>query len=400
MDYAPHPNFERLFAAYTGGDARSIGMRLTRLMDRQAKADPLLVCTGSDVVLFPGSGAAPVAESFRRTTRGFIELAAVSHLPLAVAWLARMRELSPEPVEWRESAQELIKTIEATQAINTVELWREAIHVEAWAGLESRIVNMVEYCCDVTAATLRDALRDESAFTLARLRQDFFESSPSSRVTVPMNDVMIATFALTFLDIGHRITAWLRRQNIPWERLMVLITGRSGRATAGLTWASNNMCHLIECAAERRFPRRRLLIAPHAVSLDFAAASDATRGPALEAGFRTLWFNTQASLEMADPIFASYPRFEPAHDAPLYLSSDTQHVDRLPTVRDVRDRAALITRLRFVLEDPSQLLSNAAADYVIDQLATHAYDPAKVFIAGFTDIDYAAALKARGNAHA
>ena len=400
MDYAPHPCFERLFSAYTGGDPRSIGMKLTQLMDRQAIADPLLVCTGSDIVLFPGSGAAPLAESFRRTTRGFIELAAVSHLPLAVAWLARIRELSPQAAQWRESAQDLIKIIEETRAINSVALWREAIHVDAWVGLESRIVAMVEYCCVVTADTLREALRDESGFTLVRLRQDFLDPRHSSRVPVPMNDVMVATFALTFLDIGHRITAWLRRQSITWERLMVLITGRSGRATAGVTWASNNMCHLIERAAEGRFSRRRLLIAPHATSLDLDAAADSARWPALETGFRTLWFNTQASLDMADPMFASYPRFEPARDAPLYLSSDTLQVDRLPTVRDVRDREALITRLRFVLEDPSQLLSNAAADYVIDQLATHGYDPAKVFIAGFTDIDYVAALQARGHVHA
>ena len=71
-------------------DAASLGMQLTRLMDRRAAGDPLLVCTGSDMVLFAGSGRAPLVESFRRTTRGFIELGAISHLPLAVAWLARM----------------------------------------------------------------------------------------------------------------------------------------------------------------------------------------------------------------------------------------------------------------------------------------------------------------------
>jgi hypothetical protein len=397
MDYEPHPCFERLFAAYTGGDPRSIGMRLTHLMDRLSAADPLLVCTGSDLVLFPGSGAAPLVESFRRTTRGFIEMAAVSHLPLAVAWLARMRELSPQGAQWREPAHDFIKTIEETRAINTVGHWREAVDVDAWAGLEPKITAMVEYCCEVTADTLRAALRDESDFTLPRLCRDFFEPQQSSRVPVAMNDVMVATFALTFLDIGSRITAWFRQQNIAWERLMVLITGRSGRATAGLTWASNNMCHIIERAAEGRFPRRRLLLAPHAESIDLEAASDPARWPQLERGFRTLWFNHQASLEMAEPIFAPYPCFVPAREMPLYLSSATREVDRLPAVRDVRDREALITRLRFVLEDPSQLLSNVAADYVIDQLATNGYDPGKVFIAGFTDTDYAAALKTRSD---
>jgi hypothetical protein len=44
-----------------------------------------------------------------------------------------------------------------------------------------------------------------------------------------------------------------------------------------------------------------------------------------------------------------------------------------------------------VLEDPAQLLSNVAAQYVLDQLAAHDNDPAQVFIAGFSDVDYLAA---------
>ena len=76
MSYQPHPFFRRLFDVYTG-DPASIGMQLTRLRDRQDGSDPLLVCTGSDIVLFPGSARPPTVESFRRTTRGFIELAAV-----------------------------------------------------------------------------------------------------------------------------------------------------------------------------------------------------------------------------------------------------------------------------------------------------------------------------------
>jgi hypothetical protein len=232
-----------------------------------------------------------------------------------------------------------------------------------------------------------------------------------------MNDMMVATFALTFLDIGHRIMSWLRGQNLSWERLMVLMSGRSGRPTAGVTWASNNLCHLIECAAQGRFSKERLYIAPHAPSLDLAAATDSARWPGLEAPhapsldlaaatdsarwpgleaqFRTIWFNTRASTDMAARLFDGYPRFVPAADVPLYVSPQARQVDRLPAVRTVDDRFALIARLRFVLEDPLQLASNAAADYVIDQLAEHGNQPSKVFIAGFTDVDYTAVQRAR-----
>jgi len=47
-----------------------------------------------------------------------------------------------------------------------------------------------------------------------------------------------------------------------------------------------------------------------------------------------------------------------------------------------------------VLEDPTQLLSNVAAQYVLDQLAANDNDPARVFIVGFSDADYLAAREA------
>ncbi|MDB6091593.1 MAG: hypothetical protein JWN85_4377 [Gammaproteobacteria bacterium] len=394
MSYQPHPHFQQLFAAYTA-DAASLGMQLARLMDRRAAGDPLLVCTGSDMVLFAGSGSAPVMESFRRTTRGFIELGAISHLPLAVAWLARMREVAGEASLWRAAAAAYIQAIRRTQEINTVALWRDAIQVPAWAGLEPKLVDMVDYSCQATVEVLEQALRDESGFTFERLRREYLDPVSSERVPVPMNDMMVATFALTFLDIGHRIMGWLGSQGLSWEHLMVVVSGRSGRPTAGLTWASNNMCHLIERASQGRFSKERLYIAPHAPSLDLAAAADPARWPGLEAQFRTLWFNTRTTTDMAACLFEGYPRFVPAAAVPLYVSPQMSEVDRLPKVRTVEDRFALIARMRFVLEDPLQLASNSVADYVIDQLAEHGNDPSKVFIAGFTDIDYAAVRRAR-----
>ena len=228
MSYQPHPFFRRLFDVYTG-DPASIGMQLTHLRDRQDGSDPLLVCTGSDIVLFPGSARPPSVESFRRTTRGFIELAAVSHLPLAVGWLARMREVAPGDPIWRQSARELIQAIRDVQAINTVALWRDDISVAAWQGLEIRIAALVDYSCRVTLEVMEGALGDAGGFTFERLRLEYLNPHGSARVPISMNEMMFATFALTFLDIGHRITAWLRSQAFDWDRLMVLISGRSGR---------------------------------------------------------------------------------------------------------------------------------------------------------------------------
>ena len=88
MPYSPHSEFSKLYKVYTS-DPDSIGKHLTARMSEVTDDHPLLVVTGSDAVLFPGSGKPPVVESFRKSTRGFIELAGVSHLGTAVAWLVR-----------------------------------------------------------------------------------------------------------------------------------------------------------------------------------------------------------------------------------------------------------------------------------------------------------------------
>src|SRR6202790_5073166 len=105
MTYSPHAEFSKLYKIYTS-DPDSMGRHLTARMARLTDDDPLLVITGSDAVLFPGAGKSPLVESFRKSTRGFIELASVSHLGTAVAWVVRLRELA-DPV-CRTAAHRLI----------------------------------------------------------------------------------------------------------------------------------------------------------------------------------------------------------------------------------------------------------------------------------------------------
>jgi hypothetical protein len=83
MIYAPHANFKSLYDAYTG--ANSTGQHLTKHMVRLTERDPILIVTGADFVIFPGSGKDPIVESFRNSTRGFVELTAISHIGAAIA---------------------------------------------------------------------------------------------------------------------------------------------------------------------------------------------------------------------------------------------------------------------------------------------------------------------------
>ena len=57
--------------------------------------------------------------------------------------------------------------------------------------------------------------------------------------------------------------------------------------------------------------------------------------------------------------------------------------------------ALAITRLRFVMEDPRQLLSNCVAHFVIDQLCENGVRPELVVVPGFTNVVYPVRVRAR-----
>ena len=386
MAYSPPPEFAQLYKAYTS-DPDSMGKHLTERMVAMTEADPLLVVTGSDVALFPGSAGPPVVESFRRSTRGFIELASVSHLGTAVAWAIRLRELG-DP-RWRGDTARLVERIERTREVNSEALWREEIAVPALAGLEWKIADLVDYSCSVTKAFLVAGLADESLMNFKHLREHYLEPAGSAAVAVPINDMMVATFALAFLDIGYRIIRWMRESVRDWGRLMVLLSGRSGRPTAGLTWASNNMCHLLWKASGERLAPERVYIAPHAPSFTLADVQNDEHLARLNLEFRDIWNNTRASVDLARAMFEGFPAFEPTMGRmPGASEAERTTLHEMPPLRSPKDRFSAITRLRFVMEDPTQLLANSVAPYIIDQLCDSGNRPEEVVIPGFTEVTY------------
>jgi hypothetical protein len=385
MPYSPHPEFRTLYSIFTP-DADSIGGHLNSLKARLSSDDPLLVTTGSDIIIFPGSGHEPLMESFRNSTRGFVELTSISHLGVAVPFIVRMRELG-DPA-WEAHAHRLIDQIVKVRAVNTEVYWRDTVAVTAWAGMETKITDLVDYSCAVTLDYLTRGLADQSRLTFDYLRTHYLDPVNDTDVPVPINDMMAGTFGLVFLDIGHRIIGWLRNQDFDWQRLMVVVSGRAGRATAALTWSTNTMCHLLWRASAERLPPDRLYIAPHAPSLVLADLRDAASRAALEAEFRQIWFSIRATVEVGREMFAGYPAFEPAINSAPVIDASTRSISEMPAVRSPDDRRAVMTRLRFVMEDPAQQLANSVAPYIVDQLCDNDNRPADVIVAGFTNVTY------------
>lgn len=390
MAFTVAPEFEQLFKLYTG-DSDSVGSHLTQTAERGSAVGALVVASGTDVAVFPGGGRPPAIESFRLHTRGFVELAAISHLGPAVAALIQMRELDPGGSPWRADARRLIDKLREVRAANTEELWRDHIAVAAWAGRIHKIIDLVDYACAVTSNYLQAGLADEFRLTFEHLRANYLETTEPGSPPIPFNHVMIATFCLTALDISHRVSLWLRGQALDWKRLMVLIAGQPGRATAGLTWSSNNMCHLLTRASEGRLAPERLYIVPRAPDLALSGDdNDGDRWRQLEQRYRTLWFNTYANVELAGRMFEGYPPYRFATPRGQAVDRATEAVSELPAVASAQDMFALVSRLRFVLEDPRQLISNCVADVMIDQLFVHDSRLEKVEISGFSNVAYPA----------
>jgi hypothetical protein len=199
---------------------------------------------------------------------------------------------------------------------------------------------------------------------------------------VPFNRIMIATFFLTGMDVAHRLISWFDDLELPWERAMVIIAGRAGRPTAGVTRESNSVAGVINTASRGRLPAHRLLIAPHAPVFPLFDGTDLEPTAALEGDYRRMFASLQATSELGAQMFDSYPRFHPNPDEDVRVHAESLTVHAKPAIDGPDDWLALTTRLRVVMEDPRQLLSGAVTDYASRQLAGNGNDPAALTVPG------------------
>jgi Domain of unknown function (DUF5624) len=384
------PELVALFTTYTASPD-SIGAHLARAAVSATERDPLLVVTGTDLVLYPGSGKAPRIEPYRLATRGFKELAAISHLGPAVATLARLRELIDDVTGWRAGAVRLLGATEAARAANSPSLWRDQLAVRAFAGREDAIAAMIDYACALTERFLHRALADPGYLTMANVRRDYLEGpAGDGSLPVPFNRVMIATFYLTGMDIAHRLVGWLEAVGIDWARAMVIFAGQAGRPTAGVTQESHSIAGVVRAVSGGLLAPERVFIAPHAPVLPphDPAGGDTTAASDLEPGYRRLWAGLRATSELASGMFDGYPRFAAAAVGQPVIGPGTISVDAKPALSGPDDWFALVTRLRVVMEDPAQLLSGAVTDYASAELVAHGNDPSAVTVPGLDGEPY------------
>ncbi len=381
------PELVDLYTTYTASST-SIGTDFARLAAKASADDPLIVATATDLALYPGGGAPPTVEAFRVSARGFKELAGISHLGPALATLLLMKELDREG-DWRPGAERLLAATQTARLANSEELWRDTIAVATYSGRERAIAAMAGYACEITERYLQSALKDPAYLSPETLRGDYLEG-PHVGLPVPFNRVMIATFFLTGMDIAHRLISWFDDQDLQWERAMVIIAGKQGRPTAGVTWEVNSIAGIVLAASRGRLPLRQLLIAPHAPVFPPFDGTTVDAVEALEQEYRALWSGLLATTELGEPMFSGYPGFAPRPREDIQAVPGATTVTDMPLITSARDWFALTTRLRVVLEDPRQLLSGAVTDFASKQLIEHDNDPSAVTVPGLDGEPYPA----------
>jgi hypothetical protein len=87
-------------------------------------------------------------------------------------------------------------------------------------------------------------------------------------------------------------------------------------------------------------------------------------------------------------MFEGYPRFAALPAEPIIIGPSTTSVHAKPGLKGPGDWLALVTRLRVVMEDPTQLLSGAVTDYASSELVAHANDPSAVTVPGLDGEPY------------
>lgn len=97
-------------------------------------------------------------------------------------------------------------------------------------------------------------------------------------------------------------------------------------------------------------------------------------------------------------MFDGFPAFVPdIGEAPI-IADPAGTLSEMPRLKHPNDRYTAIARLRMVMEDPRQLLSNSVAEFIIDELSEKRLDPRAITIPCFTDTVYPPAA-GRDEAH-
>lgn len=376
--------FTELFTIYvetTQPEQSSIGAHLRDAVAAENANDPLVIVTGSQLIAFVKPGDAPRVHDFRLDVKGFFEMAAISHLGPALASLVALSNAGADT--WRADAERLARQLRSSEEANSPAFWR-SLDVAAWKGKEDAIVRMVAYALRLSSEWLEGFRRDAAKRSFDALVEHYLAVS-SSKFPISYDQVMVATFALATLGGVSGSLDFLRSLKLDWRRALVVFAGQTGGATAGLNRETNHLYDVLFVASRGALAPERVLFNPFSKVGTLSNGVPDTSG--VEAQCRAFWATTTARTELAGRMFPQYPKLAFRQGDEALVTPLTRAVTAPPRATAPDDLFGFVARLRFMMEDPTRLLSSTVAPYVLGRLAC-GDRPEDVVIPGFTGVSY------------
>ncbi len=384
-----NPEMLRMFKTYSDTKAPgrdSIADHLAVASLEEHRGDALIVVTGTDIAIYPGNGALPELQGLRVNIPGFTELTAVSHFGPAIGSIVALKERGID--SWRGHAEALLEDARRVRAANSAALWADRIAVDVLVGREHAIAAMTDYACAISERYLERSLADPGYMTPQSLRDDYLAGTGQPELPVPCNRIMIATFSLVALELGHRLIGWVDRLGLDWSHVLFAVAGRQGRPTGGTTKKTTSLARIINIVSRGQLDESRVFIAPHLPVFAHPSGGDLQEVIDLEEPVRWQLARVMSSVELAPIMFEGIPAFV---QEPLYgddLPDDATTATDMPRIRAADDWPSMLTRLRLSLEDPRQLLASGVTDYIVQQLVDADNDPGRVTIPGLDGEPY------------
>lgn len=378
--YSAPRAFLELYHDFTGGGdpdfrgSSTIGRVLAETLENEAPG-PLILVTASEVYVYSPDDRRRLASINYRASRetGFFEITSVSHIGPAIAFLAAVYDAGD--ARWRPQLEKLVGHIDGVRAENARadDHWLDLLDEPSWRPHRARIRAMVDYACAYSSSFARDALERDD-LSPARARSELL-SGTSNAYPIPLDVVMIGTFALIGLQGVYAAYDAFSKLEIDWAHARVLLMNRPGmNVTAALTRKTNSWFDHLQVLSRGALPADRILIVPYAgereslgtetlSAEDFTYYSDA------------IWGALRSQSKIPEKVFSDIQSIE-VPDRPA-LPGDYG-------VTSAQDIEHFLMRLKYSLSDNREAQSNTIAFWIGHELAAKGFDPAAVDLPGLT----------------
>ncbi len=321
---------------------------------------PLILIIDSDLFVYTNKGEKLLTLPIRADRKsGFFEMTAISHIGPTLAYYAKAKENGSKL--WRKGLRALLINVKSVQELNSQEEdnWIHRVEATSWEPFKSKIQNMVDYALNLTSHFIEDVFETNN-FDVTKLEKDFYTIS-NDKFPVPFNNVMIGTFMLSALESLHSMHEAFKTLDLDWSKAKVLIKFIPGRNfTAGLSKENNWLVPVLQTLSNGSLQEDRILIAPY-IEKTKDLGQEILSQENLNYYKDSVWGSIYARTKIAKSVF----RFIPSID----FSEKKEELPGNYTVTNSDNIEDFILRLKFSLENPTEMLSNTVAFWMAGEYA-------------------------------